>query len=51
MLGPELEMVRQGDLSHMDYYDEAERKLTLITNTKVMTHETEHARLLNEEVR
>lgn len=46
-----LEMVRQGDLSIMNYYDEVEKKLTLVTNKIVMTHETKQATLLNEEVR
>ena len=32
-------MVRQGDLTLIEYYDEVERKLTLITNNIVMTHE------------
>jgi len=35
----------------MQYYDEVERKLTLVTNKIVMTHDTERATLLNTEVR
>jgi len=46
-----LEMVRQGDLPLMQYYDEVEKKLTLVTNKIVMTHEQEGADLLNAEVR
>lgn len=46
-----LEMVRQGDMPLMQYYDEVEKKLTLVTNKIVMTHEQEVADLLNSEVR
>jgi len=46
-----LEMVRQGDMSLMQYYDEVEKKLTLVTNKIVMTHEQEGADWLNSEVR
>jgi len=46
-----LEMVRQGDLTLMEYYDEVERKLTLVTNKIIMTHESIQATLLNDEVR
>jgi len=46
-----LEMVRQGDMPLMQYYDEVEKKLTLVTNKIVMTHEQEGADLLNSEVR
>jgi len=46
-----LESVRQGDQTLMQYYDEVERKLTLVTNKIVMTHDTERATLLNTEVR
>ena len=44
-------MVRQGNLTLIEYYDEVERKLTLITNNIVMTHEAVQAVLLNDEVR
>jgi len=44
-------MVRQGDMSLMQYYDEVEKKLTLDPNKIVMTHEQEGADLLNAEVR
>jgi len=33
-----LEMIRQGDMPLMQYYDEVEKKLTLVTNKIVMTH-------------
>jgi len=46
-----LETVRQGDLSLMQYYDEVEKRLTLITNKIVMTHEPGSAILFNNEVR
>lgn len=35
----------------MQYYDEVERKLTLVTNKIAMTYDDEIARLLNKEVR
>jgi len=35
----------------MQYYDEVERKLTLVSNKIVMTHDDERASLLNTEVR
>jgi len=34
----------------MQNYDEVERKLTLVTNKIVMTHDTERATLLNTEI-
>jgi len=46
-----LESVRQGDQTFMQYYDEVERKLTLVTNKIVIRHDTERATLLNTEVR
>lgn len=51
LLRQELESVRQGDQTFMQYYDEVERKLTLVTNKIVMTHDDERASLLNTEVR
>lgn len=51
ILRQQLEMVRQGDSTLMQYYDEVERKLTLVTNKVVMTHDQERAVMLNEEVR
>ncbi|KAH8314736.1 hypothetical protein KR074_007299 [Drosophila pseudoananassae] len=44
-------MVRQGDSDLMAYYDEVERKLTLVTNKIVMSHNTDTATILNREVR
>ncbi|TDG38751.1 hypothetical protein AWZ03_014827 [Drosophila navojoa] len=44
-------MVRQGDSTLMQYYDEVECKLTLVTNKVVMTHDQERAVMLNEEVK
>ncbi|KAH8351120.1 hypothetical protein KR084_005183 [Drosophila pseudotakahashii] len=38
VLRQNLEMVRQGDADLMEYYDEVERKLTLITSKIVMSH-------------
>lgn len=51
ILRQQLEMVRQGDSTLMQYYDEVERKLTLVTNKVVMTHDQKRAVMLNEEVR
>ncbi|KAH8324961.1 hypothetical protein KR074_000412, partial [Drosophila pseudoananassae] len=41
----------KSDQSLMQYYDEVERKLTLVTNKIVMSHDIERATLLNNEVR
>ncbi|KAH8274925.1 hypothetical protein KR018_000893, partial [Drosophila ironensis] len=46
-----LEMVRQGDADIMAYYDEVERKLTLVTNKIVMSHNSDITTILNKEVR
>nr|ADI57936.1 gag protein [Drosophila melanogaster] len=46
-----LDTVRQGELSLMQYYDDVEKRLTLITNKIVMTHEPDSAILFNNEVR
>jgi len=35
----------------LQYHDEVERKLTLVTNKIVMSHDIERATLLNTEVR
>lgn len=51
VLRQQLEMVRQGDLDLMDYYDEVEKKLTLVTNKIVMTHDEQAATILNTEIR
>ncbi|KAH8334815.1 hypothetical protein KR067_012428 [Drosophila pandora] len=51
VLWQNLEMVRQGDADLMAYYDEVERKLTLVTNKIVMSHNSETATILNKEVR
>lgn len=46
-----LEMVGQGHLSLMSYYDKVERKLTLDTNKIMMSYEPEGAAFLNTEAR
>jgi len=51
VLRQNLEMVRQGDSDLMAYYDEVERKLTLVTNKIVMSHNSDTATILNKEVR
>jgi len=44
-------MVHQRDADLMAYYDEVERKLTLVTNKIVMSHSADTATILNKEVR
>lgn len=51
LLRQNLDMVRQGEMTLMQYYDEVEKRLTLVTNKIVMSHEQEGADLLNAEVR
>ncbi|KAH8380865.1 hypothetical protein KR093_010921, partial [Drosophila rubida] len=46
-----MEMVRQADLSLMQYYDEVERRLILVTNKVVMTRDEQAAAILNNEIR
>lgn len=47
----ELSLSRQGELPLLKYYDEIERKLTLLTNKTIMTHDTAAAAVLNEQHR
>jgi len=51
LLRQNLDMVRQGEMTLMQYYDEVEKRLTLVTNKIVMSHEQEGADLLNADVR
>lgn len=51
VLRQNLEMVHQRDADLMAYYDEVERKLTLVTNKIVMSHSADTATILNKEVR
>lgn len=51
VLRQNLEMVQQRDADLMAYYDEVERKLTLVTNKIVMSHNPDTAAILNKEVR
>lgn len=51
VLRQKLEMVRQGELSLMQYYDEVQKSLTLVTNKIIMSHNANGAALLNAEVR
>lgn len=44
-------MVRRGELRIIEYNDEVEKKLRLVANKIVMTHEAEQATLHNEEVK
>lgn len=47
----ELSLSRQGELPLLKYYDEIERKLTLLTNKTIMTHDEAAAAVLNEQHR
>ncbi|KAH8394466.1 hypothetical protein KR222_010964, partial [Zaprionus bogoriensis] len=47
----ELDLMRQGEMTLLQYYDEIEKKLTLLTNKTIMTHTTEAATVLNEKFR
>lgn len=51
VLRQKLEMVRQGELSLIQYYDEVQKSLTLVTNKIIMSHNANGAALLNAEVR
>jgi len=44
-------MVQQRDADLMAYYDEVERKLTLVMNKIVMSYSADTATILNKEVR
>jgi len=47
----EMGTLRQGSLSLLQYYDEVERKLTLLTNKATMTYEASAAQVLCEKFR
>lgn len=47
----DLSTLRQGDQPLLKYYDEIERKLTLLTNKTLMTHDAASAAVLNDKYR
>jgi len=47
----ELDTMRQGELSLNKYYDEIEKKLTLLTNKTLISHEPSAAAVLNQKFR
>jgi hypothetical protein len=51
LLEQELATLRQGTLSIIQFYEEVEKKLTLLTNKTTMTHEAGQARYMNEKHR
>lgn len=51
LIEQEMSTLRQGKLSVAEYYDEVEKKLTLITNKTVMTYDRSIAEALNEKYR
>lgn len=51
LIEQELSTLRQGNLTLLEFYDEVERKLTLLTNKTLMTHDKTIAASLNEKYR
>lgn len=51
LIEQELSTLRQGNQSLTSYYDEVERKLTLLTNKTIMSYATEIAAPINEKYR
>ncbi|KAH8405451.1 hypothetical protein KR222_003593, partial [Zaprionus bogoriensis] len=51
MIQQELNLMRQGDKTLLEYYDEVERKLTLLVNKTIMTHDQAAATVLNDKFR
>ena len=47
----ELSTLRQGNKSVIQFYDEIEQKLTLLTNKVTMTYNTEVVQVINEKYR
>lgn len=47
----EMDTLRQGDMTLLQYYDEVEKRLTLITNKTIMTQERGAAAVYNEKFR
>lgn len=51
LIEQELSTLRQGNMSVVEYYDEVEKRLTLLTNKTVMTYSEEIAESLNQKYR
>lgn len=51
LIEQELSTLRQGNLTLIEYYDEVERKLTLLINKTIMTYDASLAASLNEKYR
>ncbi|KAH8259095.1 hypothetical protein KR026_004053, partial [Drosophila bipectinata] len=51
LLEQDLTTLRQGQMSITQFYEEVEKKLTLLTNKTTMTFKTDHARYMNEKYR
>lgn len=51
LIEQELSTLRQGKLSLLQYYDEVEKKLTLLTNKTIMTYESALASSMNQKYR
>lgn len=51
LIEQEMSTLRQGNLTLLEYYDEVERKLTLLTNKTIMHYDGDLAASLNEKYR
>lgn len=51
LIEQEMSTLRQGNLTLLEYYDEVERKLTLLTNKTIMNYDSDLAASLNEKYR
>lgn len=51
LIEQELSTLRQGNLTVLNFYDEVERKLTLLTNKTIMTYESHIANSINDKYR
>lgn len=51
LIEQEMSTLRQGNLTLLQYYDEVEKKLTLLINKTIMTYDTTVASSLNEKYR
>lgn len=51
LIEQELSTLRQGNLTLLEYYDEVEKKLTLLVNKTIMTYDREIASSINEKYR
>lgn len=51
LIEQELSTLRQGSLSCLEFYDEVEKKLTLLANKTIMSYETTVADTINEKYR